>query len=346
MSYRLSISDPLPDSVRACAREQLWGAVVQLDGHGAEPAKAIHEARKHLKKTRALLRLVRPALGNRVYRAENAALRDAAAQLSATRDADVLVATVDGLAEWAAGRLPASDFAAVREALVAEAAAHREAAPAPAADAAGADVSASDAASPSDAPTSPAAVADAVARELRAAHARVEQWPLDGAGWETAVAGISVAYTRGRTERALAEAHPTVIHLHDWRKRVKDLWYHHRLLKPIWPDVVKAWGEEAHILSEQLGDDHDLAVLRDRLEQGIDAPLDLAPLLALVEERRGQLQAQARLVAARLYVEKPKAFERRVGGWVAAAVAEAAASDLTSAADAASEATGGAASAS
>ncbi|MDO8188674.1 CHAD domain-containing protein [Conexibacter sp. JD483] len=302
MSYRLSVRDPLPDSVRACAREQLWGAVRQLEGEGDAPATAIHEARKSLKKTRALLRLVRPALGKRTYRAENGALRDAAAQLSATRDADVLVATVDALAQHAAGRLPASDFAAVRAALVAEAAAHH---------------------APSEGESSLAAVAASVALELRAAHARVEQWPLDGAGWETVVAGISVAYARGRAERELAEAHPSVVHLHDWRKRVKDLWYHHRLLKPVWPDVVKAWGEEAHILSEQLGDDHDLAVLRERLEQGLDAPLELAPLLALVEQRRGELQAQARLVAARLYVEKPKAFERRVGGWVAAAVAEA-----------------------
>ncbi len=226
----------------------------------------------------------------------------------------------------------------MREALVAEAAAHREAAPP-------ADAATPDAATPADAapadaaPSSPAAVAPAVAQELRAAHARVDGWPIDDAGWETAVTGICVAYTRGRAERALAEAHPTVIHLHDWRKRVKDLWYHHRLLKPVWPEVVKAWGEEAHILSEQLGDDHDLAVLRERLEQGLDAPLDLAPLLALVDERRAELQAEARLVAARLYVEKPKAFERRLHGWVAAAVAEANAPDRTSAADAAHDAT-------
>jgi len=311
MSYRLSIGEPLADSVRACAREQLWSAVLQLEGQGDEPAKAIHEARKSLKKTRALLRLVRPALGGAAYRAENGALREAAAHLSATRDADVLVATVDALADFGAGRLPATDFDAVREALAAEAAAHRAAAAAP--DAAPADAAAA----------APAKVAAAVAQELRAAHARVDEWPLDGADWQTAVAGIAAAYARGHAERARAEAEPTVVHLHDWRKRVKDLWYHHRLLKPIWPEVVKAWGEEAHLLSEQLGDDHDLAVLRARLDDGLDVARDLAPLLALVDERRERLQAEARLVAARLYVEKPKAFERRLGGWVAAAVAEA-----------------------
>lgn len=105
---------------------------------------------------------------------------------------------------------------------------------------------------------------------------------------------------------------------------MKDLWYHHRLLKPVWPAVFDAYAEEAHLLSEQLGDDHDLAVLRARLEQGIDGlAVDLDPLLAVVEERRGALQAQARRLAARLYAEKPKAFERRVATCVEAAVAEA-----------------------
>ena len=57
----------------------------------------MHGARKDLKKTRALLRLVRPALPGKVYRRENRELRDIARALSSTRDADVLVAVVDGL---------------------------------------------------------------------------------------------------------------------------------------------------------------------------------------------------------------------------------------------------------
>jgi CHAD domain-containing protein len=301
MSYRLAISAAPADSVRACAREQLLGAVGELERPGEDPAKAVHQARKHLKKSRALLRLVRSELGEATYRRENEALREAAAQLSATRDADVLVATVDKLAERGAGRLPAADFAALRGALTAEAAVARAGAEAP----------------------DPLVVA----QQLRAAHERVDAWPLDGADWETAVAGISRAYARGVRERARAEAEPTVEHLHEWRKRVKDLWYHHRLLKPVWPPVLSAYGEAAHVLSELLGDDHDLAVLRARLEHGDGLPAtvgaDLAPLLALADERRGELQAEARRLAARLYAERPRAFERRVARWVEAAVAEA-----------------------
>lgn len=318
MAYRLSIADELPTSVRACAREQLQGAIDQLDeggGHG-DPAKAIHEARKHLKKVRALLRLVRPALGEQAYRRENDALRDAAGQLSATRDADVLVATVDALAEHAAGRLPASDFAVLRDALAAEAATRR-ARPA----SVGGDAAAGAADRSGD------TAAGAVSQELRDALARVETWPLDGGDWETVVAAVTRAYARGRRDGRRAAEQPTVEALHQWRKRVKDLWYHHRLLKPVWPDVVSAYGEEAHVLSELLGDDHDLAVLRDRLVAGVALPpgaaADLTALLALVDERRGRLQEDARRLAARLYAESPRAFERRWRRWVAAAVADA-----------------------
>lgn len=306
MAYRLSIAEDLPTSVRACAREQLEGAIAQLDG-GKDRVRAVHEARKHLKKARALLRIVRPALGAATYRRENAALRDAARLLSATRDADVLVATVEALADHAAGRLPAASFAAVRDALAREAAAARSAEPA--------------------GETAPADPATVVARQLSDVLARVESWPLEGSDWETVVAATSRAYARGRRERAHAVEQPTVEALHAWRKRVKDLWYHHRLLKPVWPPVVEAIGEEAHVLSELLGDDHDLAVLRDRLAAGVELPpgagADLAPLVALIAQRRETLQRDARQLAARLYAESPKAFERRLGCWVEAAVAEA-----------------------
>lgn len=301
MSYRLGTSEPLADSVRACAREQLHGAIARLEQPGGDPVEAVHAARKHLKKARALLRLVRAQIGDDVYRRENGALRDAAARLSQTRDADVLVATVERLAGDAAGHLPETSFTALRDALQAEADAGRGAATAP------------DAA--------------AVAQELRAAQERVADWPLDGAGWKPVVAGISRAYARGRRERATAEAEPTVEKLHEWRKRVKDLWYHHRLLKAVWPPVLKAYGEEAHVLSELLGDDHDLAVLRERLERGDGLPPEVAAsideLMALVDRRRGELQAGARRLAARLYAEKPGAFERRIGRLVAAAAADA-----------------------
>jgi CHAD domain-containing protein len=301
MAYRLSIADDVPSSVRAVAREQLADAVERLERAGEDPVTAVHEARKHLKKTRALLRLARPALGNDAYRRENDALREAARALSGRRDADVLVATASALAEHAAGRLPADVFAQLHEALAAEASEGRDGA------GGGPELT-------------------AVLEALRAAGRRVDAWPLHDANWETPVAGLTRAYARGRKAFAVARATPTPELLHDWRKRAKDLWYHQRLLKPVWPPVLGAQADEAHALTELLGDDHDLAALAARLV----APAPLPPavdaergmLLALAEHRGGELRAAATQLGLRVYAEKPSAFSRRLARYVHVAVEE------------------------
>ena len=65
-------------------------------------AVAVHETRKALKRLRALLRLIRPAIGDDAFRHENAQLRDIGLSLSGARDRHVLLETVNKL-EGAAG---------------------------------------------------------------------------------------------------------------------------------------------------------------------------------------------------------------------------------------------------
>jgi len=303
MAYRLSFDDDVPSSVRACAREQLAGAVGRLERAGEDPVAAVHEARKHIKKTRALLRLARPALGDAAYRRENDALRDAGLSLSGTRDADVLVQTAASLAQHAAGRLPADTFEQLEAALAAEAASGRT----------GGGAAAS--------------VLESALEALRAAERRVDAWPLERASWKHVVAGVARAYERGAKSFGAARAEPTPELLHAWRKRAKDLWYHQRLLAPAWPALLGAQAEEAHLLSELLGDDHDLAVLDARLRDEA-APLapavdaERAELLALVAHRSEQLRAEATQLGRRVYAESPKAFKRRITRYVRTARAE------------------------
>src|SRR5919109_184691 len=102
--------------VRRIATEQLGSAIRRLsDAEGDDRAEAVHDARKSVKKARALLRLVRPGLDSSAYRAEMDALRDAGRLLSGTRNADVLLATIDTLAARYAGHLPATAFGELRD---------------------------------------------------------------------------------------------------------------------------------------------------------------------------------------------------------------------------------------
>ena len=64
MSYCLQTDEPVASGIRRIAREQLAGALCQIsqvtDG---KEAAAVHATRKHIKKIRALLRLVRQEIG-------------------------------------------------------------------------------------------------------------------------------------------------------------------------------------------------------------------------------------------------------------------------------------------
>ena len=63
MAYRFRHGESVPDAIRRVAREELRSAVRSLTGRGAKNRdEAVHEARKSVKKLRALLRLVQSEL--------------------------------------------------------------------------------------------------------------------------------------------------------------------------------------------------------------------------------------------------------------------------------------------
>jgi CHAD domain len=96
-AYRLRPGKrPAKEAVRI-AQGRIDDAIERLRDHGREPAEAVHEARKDLKKLRSLLRLARPVLGGELYRRENARFRNLGRSLSATRDAEVNLQTLAAL---------------------------------------------------------------------------------------------------------------------------------------------------------------------------------------------------------------------------------------------------------
>ena len=294
MAFRLDLTEALGEEARRAVAEQLEEAIAGLeDGAG----DAVHSARKGVKKARAVLRLVRPALPRNLYRGEQRALRDAGGLLSGTRDAEVMRATAKALAEHGAGRLPAAGFEGLHAALA-------ELEPAGLAD-------------DDDAVDDPVGTA---IEELGDVLARVPGWPLDGCGLGDLRAGAARTYADGVVAWEAARGTDDVELLHDWRKRVKDLWYQHRLLRDAWPVVLTAFSDAADALGELLGDEHDLAVLAERLD-GLELPpaADVEVLAELMGERREQLRAEAFALGERLYAERPAAYERRLTIYLRAA---------------------------
>ena len=289
MAYRLQSEEAMSEGLRRAGVQQLNRAIGELtEGLDSDPVKAVHAARKALKKERSLLRLGRGTLDARQRRRENRVLRGVARRLSGARDSEVAVKTLDQLADRYTGQVPENTFATLRERLE-----RRR-------DAARLSLG------------SPATIQPALA-DLTAVRERAGDWRFHRHGWRAIGDGQLRGYRRGRRAFAVARARTTDENLHEWRKRTKDVWYQLRLLGPLAPNTIRGQAQEAHHLSDLLGDVHDLAGLRATL-LSLDGqlPVDVEAVIGLIDHRRGQLQGEAFFVGQRLYAEPPKAFARRM----------------------------------
>jgi CHAD domain-containing protein len=313
-SLQLRCDETLGDGVRRVASEQVSDAMAQLRAATVSTAdEAVHEARKRCKRVRAVLRLARPALGE-VYETENAAYRVAAGVLAQARDADVLVETLDGLVGHDAEGCGEHDVGGVADQRM-----HGDGATSEGVAALRGELVRRRDREQADLDKRCAEAAET----LEAAGARIDRWPVDDVTWDELGKGLARVYRQGRKRGRRAYAEPSDEHFHDWRKRVKDVWHHLQLLEPSWPAVLSPTADEAHRLSNVLGDEHDLGVLR-ATALATQASADCAPeaLVGLIDRRRAQLRQTAAPLAERLFAETPDKFAERLGAYYAAWRAE------------------------
>lgn len=288
MAFSFEHDESLGDGVLRIIRTQLAKAMTELDGTGVDDLPAVvHGVRKRGKRVRAVLRLVRPVLGDD-YDSVNIAVRDAGRRLASIRDAHALLGTFDALTAGCSEDRVDVGLLGVRSGLVRraqeESAAARQ-----------------------------NAVTGEVTALLGSARARVDDWSLDD-GFETIGPGLRATYRRGRRGWRAAIDHPSPEALHEWRKSAKFLWHQTELLGPSAPLILDPLADALHALSDTLGDSHDLVVLCDLLKADPDAfggwrEVDGAVVLA--DRCRTDLNRRAVGLGARLYAERPTAFVDR-----------------------------------
>ena len=296
MKYRLRADESVARGMRRIASGRAGSAAQRLREARRvdDPSDCIHGARKDLKKLRAVLRLLRRELGDDRYRAESDRYREAGRLLAPTRDATVRLETLDALREWLAGWRPAIATDEWRELLRAE----REQAV--------------------DDVRAGGESLDEALELIEAGRERIAAWPLRSDSWKLVGPGLGRAYRRGRRAMREAAESPSGERLHRWRKRVKDLWYHLRILRDALPEGTAPMLDRADELAQVLGEHQDLDVLRADL---LRRELSSVPRPALVEAiaaRQEELAATALELGEQLYEMKPKAFLRQMKrGWKA-----------------------------
>ncbi|MES1172477.1 MAG: CHAD domain-containing protein [Bacteroidota bacterium] len=289
MAYRIKADEGVRHALRRLARAQFEHALSALTGERQSRSARVHELRKSIKRVRALIAVVRPAVGASAARVDREA-RKIAKTVAVLRDGDVSLTTLDGL-------LPA--LGAARAGIPLRRARGRLAARLR--DAGGA--------------FEDARRIKRLTARLRRARQRTAQLIPASKARAALREGLFAGYRRARRAQKRAYVKNTARAFHRWRQSVKVHRYQMQLIEELWPGEATAHVESLERLGELLGAEHDLTVLEEAIAADGCCPPDdegCARLFALINERRLALRAEARPLGDRLFAERPRAFRGRL----------------------------------
>ena len=285
MAYAFQPGDVSAAALRRIANQQLDRLAVRLN-EPADIAAGHHEARKCLKRLRALLILARPVLGRASWRSADRQLRDIGRDLSGARDAEVLPQIFDRLTRDHSESAFGPAKLRLRKSL-----AKRQTA------------------------NAPALGMLELSEQINCFRDQMIDLPLDRFSTGTALAGLARDYRSGRAGLAKALETQDSEDFHDLRKQVQRHWRHMQLMTDAWPAEMRARLALAKALSERLGEDHDLWLLRCRLRDGAAGRHDtkwVSEIGRLCQERQLTVRVEAAQLASQLYSERPKHLRRRL----------------------------------
>lgn len=288
MAFALKRNESVRKGIHRLSRKSLENAIDEL--RARDQLEAIHSVRKEIKKVRALLRLVRVEIGRNLYRKRSEPLREGANLLAAARDAHVKLVAVECLIDHFKSELSPRSFDTVRRALRRDC--RKEISQ-----------------------FKKEGWARAVSALLEAEIGKLEGLPIKAKGWSAIGPGIQRTYAAGRQMQQLVRREASAENFHEWRKRVKDLWYYSQLLEPIWPEQMSAVAQELEKLGEYLGDDHDLHLLKLTVAEkpmAAGAEKEVEALVGLIDLRQAALRDAALTRARRFFADKPTVFCARL----------------------------------
>jgi len=291
MSYQLRKQETPGDGLRRICRKQIEIALAIASGTKEAKDTSVHETRKHLKKARAVLRLVRKEIGRGLFRTQDHGLRSVGRLISEIRDAEVRLQTVHEL-QNVTRRQRRRRFDKLEQILML------------------------------DLENFVAAFAEWQSQAipiLERARNEIDCWSVNQFGFKQFHRGVQSAYKRGRIALAEAKRVRTAECFHVFRKEAKQLGYQLRILRPANPVVLKNLSDDLGALGDLLGRAHDLSFLADRLRhepERADWQREGRELLAVIEASQSDLQRGAADLGERFYAERPRDFGARIAAWL------------------------------
>jgi CHAD domain-containing protein len=272
------------EALRSIARAILADARAAIADPKQPTAEAVHDFRRHMKRWRALLRLLGPILGTDGKALRDEA-RDLARALGGARDAQ---SALDALSDLSGhGDLSQRSLATLRTRIEVL----RQSA---------------------ETNTLNADMRMRVTRALDKATTSIELWPLQSLTFSDVTERLTRGYRAAR--KALPERFSDADgpELHELRKRIVAHRHQMEIVAPLWRRFGKMWISEAQRLRDRLGKHQDLLLLMRMTEPGKPLARWQTRLKPAIEERASDHIRAARRLARRLFVDKPKAFRRRL----------------------------------
>ncbi len=290
MKFLLPGGIPPKRSIPALAGSEIDAARALLAAPEVAP-EAIHEARKHFKRVRALLELARAAGGDGEIKQLRRTVADAGRELAAMRDARVVGAAAKAMQKVCTSPKQAPAFADLVCWLRAR----------------------SDRLEESAGVTS----AKAALQHLDSAKSELGLIALDKVDRRALLKAANRTYKRGRRAMAVALKSSKDEALHEWRKQVQHHWRQTDLLREAWGKPAKKRIALARDLSDSLGEHHDLSLLKGTIIANgavFERPGELETLCQAIDKKKRALAASAARMGRKLYAERtlgPQAKMRR-----------------------------------
>src|SRR5262245_34998824 len=290
MAFRLKGTKSIGSQLARVVSKEVSEAVASVTGAPRE--ESVHDARKHVKKIRAVLHLLQLAIGDD-YDGVAERIRSAAHRMSAVRDADALITMMKALRRQSKGVItPALARTANVTLKARRRAAYSKLAGRPLAN---------------------------VRQTLKRSRGPLRTTIRGAASNRTVRDGVKRGYRRARRAMAEAAAARTEdARFHAWRRRVKDHWYQLRLVEGISRKARKrVHGRLRRLerLQDWLGDDHNLAVLREAIlaePHRFGDARAVAVILGCIDKRQTALRRRAMRHGRALFSRKPSSFRKLI----------------------------------
>lgn len=288
LAYILPIDEALDQSLRRVGAKQLRQALRRLLPETAESPN-VHQARKAFKRFRALLLFAKPGFDPGVFERLDGGVRDIARCFAHARDRQAMRETVATIEARCADPQIRRVTAALKTILLAE---------------------------PESGGLAAHGSQSKALDKLREIDRKFRAMPIRIAEFQDLAKGLTSVYEKGRDGMKARRdgLDDTDEAFHDWRKSVQRHWRHLQLLSAAWPGVIQQQAKLARELSQLLGDDHDIAILRDfalNRRMALGTKQDLAAFSRFCGTLQVSLRVSASARGERLFAEKPGAMAKR-----------------------------------